>query len=145
VIILDTTVLIYSGGADHRLKAPCRALVTAITVGQVRATTTVEVIQEFCHVAARRAGRLEASQRAQNYSDLLGPLLQVGSEDLTDALGLFASVGSQLGSFDSVLAAVARRRRLPLVSADRGFGSVPGLDVLDPSSASFLEDCLAFG
>jgi len=145
VIVLDTTVLIYAGGTDHRLKAPCRALIAAITAGQVRAATTVEVVAEFCHVAVRRVGRLEASRRAQNYADLLQPLLQVSSDDLIDGLGLFASVGSQLGSFDSVLAAAVRRRRWALVSADRGFGAVPGLDLLDPASGSFLEDCLALG
>lgn len=145
MIVLDTTILVYSGGTDHPLRAPCRALVSAITAGQVRATTTVEVVQEFCHVAARRLGRPEASKRAQHHADLLNPLVSAEFDDLVDGLGLFALSGPQLGAFDAVLAAAARRRRLPLASADGRFGGVPGLEVLDPGSASFLEDCLRYG
>ena len=54
VIVLDTTVLAYAVGADHPLRAPCLRLVRAIAEGEVIATTTIEVIQEFAHAPARR-------------------------------------------------------------------------------------------
>ena len=44
MIVLDTTVLVYSVGSDHPLRAPCRSLIEAIGDGEIAATTTVEVI-----------------------------------------------------------------------------------------------------
>jgi predicted nucleic acid-binding protein len=42
-----------------------------------------------------------------------------------------------LGSFDCILAASCIRRSATLVSADRGFTVVPGLDHLDPATPEF--------
>ena len=58
MIVLDTTVLVYAKGAEHPLRAPCRELVERIAEGAVQATTSVEVIQEFVHIRARRFRRL---------------------------------------------------------------------------------------
>ncbi len=41
--VLDTTVLVYTIGAGHPLREPCRELIGAIAAGRVQATTTVEV------------------------------------------------------------------------------------------------------
>jgi predicted nucleic acid-binding protein len=54
MIVLDTTVLVYAKGAAHPLRDPCRRLLAAIIEREVQATTTVEAIQEFVHVRARR-------------------------------------------------------------------------------------------
>ena len=54
MIVLDTTVLVYAKGIDHPLRQPCRKLIDLIADGRIEATTTVEVIQEFVHVRARR-------------------------------------------------------------------------------------------
>lgn len=62
MIVLDTTVLIYAVGTEHRFRDPCRELIEAIRTGKVAATTTVEVIREFAHVRARRRGRSDAAE-----------------------------------------------------------------------------------
>ena len=54
MIVLDTTVLVYALGGEHALREPCQRLVEAVAEGRVEATTTVEVIQEFVRVRARR-------------------------------------------------------------------------------------------
>jgi predicted nucleic acid-binding protein len=61
VIVLDTTVLVYAVGDDHALRDPARAIVEAAEGGAVQATTTVEAIQEFVHVRARRRSRPDAA------------------------------------------------------------------------------------
>jgi predicted nucleic acid-binding protein len=63
VIVLDTTVLAYAVGSEH----PCRARIATLSLagGNVRATTTVEVLQEFAHVRARRRGREDAAALAR--------------------------------------------------------------------------------
>lgn len=133
MIVLDTTVLAYAVGSDHPLRAPCRAIVDAIGDGRVAATTTVEVLQEFLHVHARRGRREAAIEHARDYLRLLSPLREVHADDLEAALLLLAAHPS-LGAFDAVLAAVAMRTPPGvLVSADQGFAGVRGLRHVDPA------------
>jgi len=127
VIVLDTTVLVYAKGADHPLRDPCRELVRAVGDGAVAATTTVEVIQEFAHVRARRCSRQDAAQLARDFTELLSPLLIVGEGDLRAGMALFER-HEAVGAFDAVLAASAiAHGAAALVSADRTFAAISGL------------------
>ncbi len=144
MIILDTTILVYAVGTDHPLRAPCRELIELVRDGAVRATTTIEVIQEFTHVRSRRRSREEAALLAREYGRGLAPLVLLEPDDLFDGLELF-EVTDELGPFDAVLAATARRRGSGLASADRSFGRVTGLRHLDPGSPGFLDHARAAG
>jgi hypothetical protein len=144
MIVLDTTILVYGVGGEHPLREPCRELLTQVRDGIVRASTTVEVVQEFAHVRSRRRPRAEAAARARDYARGLSPLVRPDEEDVVGGLDLFAGVSS-LGPFDAVLAAAARRRGWALASADRSFGDVRGLAYLDPSSPTFLDEVRAAG
>jgi predicted nucleic acid-binding protein len=133
MIVLDTTVLAYAVGIDHSLREPCRRLLAAHGEGRLEATTTVEVIQEFAHIRARRTGRSEAVHLARQYAAAFS-LLVATPDDLEEGLGLFEH-SPALGAFDAVLAAIAIGRRAEaLVSADRAFASVPGLHWIDPAT-----------
>jgi len=137
MIVVDTTILVYAIGSDHPLAKPCRDLVRLISIGEVHATTTPEVIQELTHVRARRRDREDAIRVARDFAALLSPLLAVTAEDLDAGLDLFAR--TPLGAFDAVLAAAALRSGCELfVSADRAFAAVDGLLVGDPAAADFL-------
>jgi hypothetical protein len=124
VIILDTTVLVYAVGADHPFREPSQQLIRAIAGGTILATTTIEVIQEFAHVRARRRDLKDAAELARDYIELLSPLLIVEETDLREGLRLFGE-GTGLSSFDAVLAAVAHAAGAEaLVSADTGFSGI---------------------
>ncbi|MBV8084218.1 MAG: type II toxin-antitoxin system VapC family toxin, partial [Chloroflexi bacterium] len=125
MIVLDTTVLVDAVGADHPLLSPCRGLMELLRDGAVRATTTLEVVQEFTHVRARRRTGVEAAQRATEYARALRPLLRPDEDDLGTGLEVFAG-SAQLGPFDAVLAASAIRRGWALVAADRWFAHIAG-------------------
>jgi uncharacterized protein len=132
VIVFDTTVLLYAKGADHPLRDPARRLIAAVTDGEIEATTTAEVIQEFVHVRTRRRGRADAVALGGDYADLLSPLLTVTAEQLHRGLEIFARC-ERLGAFDAVLAAAAMSRGADaLVSADAAFGTVPALTHISP-------------
>lgn len=121
MIVLDTTVLVYAVGAGHPLCEPCRDLIRAIAAGSLSATTTVEVLQEFTHVRARRLDRDDAARLTRDYLDLLAPLLVVGENDLQEGLRLYTR-SDRLGAFDAVLAATAgRANAAAIVSADAAF------------------------
>jgi predicted nucleic acid-binding protein len=135
MIVLDTTVLVYAKGAEHPLRNPCRELVGAITDGEVQATTSVEVIQEFAHVRARRRGRHDAAATARDYAELLSPLLSVTREHLLQGLALFER-SERLGAFDSVLlAAAAGSGATALVSADTAFAEIGDITHIFPDHA----------
>jgi predicted nucleic acid-binding protein len=124
MIVLDTTVLVYAVGAEHPLRDPSRELLQAIADGAVDASTSVEVIQEFVHVRARRRGRGDAVAAGRDYAELLSPLLSVTREELQRGLELFEH-SEQLGTFDAVLAAAAiSGGASALVSADSGFATL---------------------
>ena len=108
MILLDTTVLVYAVGGEHPLREPCRRIVNEIGAGRLVATTTVEVIQEFAHVRARRRGRADARALALEFVALLSPLIQPAESDLARGLELFEHHDA-LGAFDGVLAAGYRR------------------------------------
>jgi uncharacterized protein len=131
VIVLDTTVLVYAVGDDHALRDPARAIVEAVESGSVQATTTVEAIQEFVHVRARRRDRADAAALGRAYATLLSPLLTPIEEQLVAGLRLFER-NEGLGAFDAVLAAAAMDAgAVALVSADRSFAGVRGLRWVD--------------
>jgi predicted nucleic acid-binding protein len=136
LILLDTTVLVYAVGGDHPLREPCRRIIKEVGAGTTAATTTVEVIQEFAHVRARRRGRAAASALSRQFIDLLSPLVQPEESDLIRGLDMFERHDA-LGSFDAILAAIVlgRDHLSGLMSADRAFSAIPGLIHLDPGSA----------
>ena len=134
MIVLDTTVLVYAVGADHPLREPCRQLIRAVADGTVLATTTVEVIQEFTHVRARRHDRKDAAALARDYIELLSPLLIAEETDLREGLRLYEEE-SGFGAFDAVLAAAAHAAGADaLVSADSGFADITAVHHVVPDA-----------
>jgi predicted nucleic acid-binding protein len=127
MIVLDATVLVYAKGTEHPLRDPSRRLIAAVANRELQATTTVEAIQEFVHVRARRRGRLDAVALGNDYSDLLSPLLTVTGDHLRHGLSIYEH-SEQLGAFDAVLAATALSAGAQaLVSADSAFAAIPSL------------------
>lgn len=134
MILLDTTVLVYAVGADHELRDPCRRIVQGVADGLIEAGTTVEVIQEFAHVRARRRSRTDAASLALEFVELLAPAVDVSADALRSGLRLFSD-HERLGAFDAVLASVATSRSVEaLVSADRAFAAVPGIRHVYPDA-----------
>ena len=134
MIVLDTTVLVYAVGADHPLREPCRQLIRAIADGTVLATTTVEVIQEFTYVRARRRDRKDAAALARDYIELLSPLLIVEETDLREGLRLYEEK-SGFGAFDAILAAAAHAAGADaLVSGDNGFADITAIQHVIPDA-----------
>jgi uncharacterized protein len=137
LIVVDTTVLAYAVGLPHPLKDPSERLLEAVSVGAVHATTSVEVIQQFAHVRARRFPRAEAAGTARRFARLLSPLLTPDEDALERGLSIFESTPA-LGSFDAILAATAiANDARALVSADGGFAAISELRHVMPGTAEF--------
>ena len=135
MILLDTAVLAYAVGEQHPRREPCRRIFAAQELGQLEARTTIEVIQEFAHVRARRRTRFDATAIARAYTNTLTPFA-TEMDDLLLGIDLFDRI-PPLGAFDAVLAATALNRQAEaLISADRAFGSVAGMRRVDPATSA---------
>jgi predicted nucleic acid-binding protein len=133
MIVLDTTVLIYAVGAEHPLREPCRSILAAHGEGRIEATTTIEVVQEFVHVRARRRSRSDAVTLARRFAEAFD-LIAISGDDLQLGLQLFEH-HPRIGAFDAVLAAAALTHGAEaLVSADQAFGAIPALPWMDPAA-----------
>jgi hypothetical protein len=130
---IDTNVFLYALGADHAHRAACQSIIELMANGRLSGESSVEVLQEFLHVRLRRAGdRPEALARAEELAVLCRPLHAFEPHDLRRALEL-ARRHEHLGARDAVHAATALNRGIDaIVSADRHFDGIPGLDRVDP-------------
>lgn len=135
MVILDSQILSYAVGEDHPLRRPCRRVLQAHYSGELAATTTVEVLQEFTHVRARRRSRSDAVALAHRFAKAFA-LLLTRPEDLDRGLHLF-QLYPPLGAFDAVLAAVAINQEAEaLLSGDQAFGLIPDLPWIDPATSA---------
>jgi len=133
VILLDTNVLMYAVGGEHPLKDPCRRLIDAHGAGRIELTTTLEVLQEFAHVWARRRPRDRTISMARLFAESL-TIVTTSEGDVDHGLELFVE-HPRLSVLDTVLAAVALHHNAEaLVSADRAFSAIPNLRHVDPAT-----------
>lgn len=115
-------------------EAAAARLLAAIRDGTVEATTTPEVVLEFAHVRARWRSREDAAGLAEDFADLLSPLLVIDESALRTGLGLFRR-HDRLGAFDAVLAAGALAvGATALTSADSAFADVEELRLVVPDA-----------
>lgn len=129
MILVDSNVPMYLVGAEHPNKGRARAAVErAIEAGE-RLVTDAEVLQEILHryVAIDRRDAIEACIGA-----LLGIVDETYPIEVEDVLRASAIVrSSRLAARDALHLAVMQRRGIARVlSFDRGFDSIPGVDRL---------------
>ena len=123
VIVLDTTVLVYAVGDDHELREPARrVVVTAVESGTAQATTTVEAIQEFVHVRARRRGAIRCRRARTRLRHASQPIASaVGGEPRRRPAAVRTRGGGRRVRRGAGLRPRSRRRPTRCVSADRSF------------------------
>ena len=130
--LLDTTVLLYAAGdPTHPLKRPAVEIVRRVAAGAVRATATLEILQEFMHVRAHRRTREDAAVWVERYAALLSPLVVVGEATMLRAAHEFARRPT-IGAFDTVLVAlVLEADDIELVTADRALLDLDDVPTVD--------------
>ncbi|HUF31907.1 MAG TPA: type II toxin-antitoxin system VapC family toxin [Acidimicrobiales bacterium] len=133
--LYDTAVFVYALGTGHRYRAPCRRLVRLAGDGLLVGDASVELVQELAHVRSRRGGdRRQAMADAHAAADLCR-LHAVEVADVRLALSLVAA-DDRLDVRDGIHAATALNRGIDtIVSPDRAFDAVVGLERIDPADA----------
>lgn len=131
MILVDSNIPMYLVGAAHPHKLDAqRLLESALSAGE-RLVTDAEVLQEITHHYAA-IGRRDAVQPA--FDAILGvvdDVLPIDRDDAVAAKDVLLRYDS-LSARDAVHAAVMRRHRIErIMTFDRGFDSLPGVERLD--------------
>ncbi|HEY7830248.1 MAG TPA: type II toxin-antitoxin system VapC family toxin [Solirubrobacteraceae bacterium] len=131
--LFDTAVFVYALGVEHRYREPCRAILREVQGGRVAAEASIELIHEFAYVHLRRAkDRADVVSAARTIARILS-LHTVEPRDMERALDLW-SEHKQLDVRDSIFAAQALNRGIEaILSPDRDFDGIPGLQRIDPA------------
>lgn len=134
--LFDTAVFLYARGQQHEYRAPCRDLVQRCADGVFAGEASVEMVQEFAHVLRRR-GLAGAAVRDESLAVASLCLIHdFGAPELHLALSLVATTPG-LGVRDAVHAATALRRGIGLIiSPDKAFDAISGLERVDPHEAA---------
>lgn len=133
--LFDTAVFVYARGQEHAYREPCRELVALARDGAVAGEASVELVQEFAHLLRRRGLSGSVIQEQSRAVAGLCLLHDFGEPELRLALNLVATTDG-LGMRDAVHAATALRRGIALVvSPDRAFDAITGLERVDPRDA----------
>lgn len=133
--LFDTSVFIYALGGEHPYRDPCRAVMDDGAQGLLSAEASVELIHEFAHVRCRRGvSRTTATKDALNIAGT-SRLHTVTPSDIERALQLWRE-HERLDMRDAIFAAQALNRGIDaILSPDRGFDGIPGLERIDPADA----------
>ena len=131
-IFIDANIPIYSGGRPHPLREPARAVLRFAAEAHGSFFTDAEVLQELLHYLSVRAGDA-GLDHVRDFAELMRgntePVLSSDVELATEFSGALAGLQSR----DLLHLAVMRRLGVTrIVSADRAFDAIPGVERLDP-------------
>lgn len=133
--LIDANIPMYVAGDAHPLKEPCTEILRLAAAYPQSMITDAEVLQEMLHryLAVRRwrQGRVVL----MGFAELMGGRTEpVYDRDVTRAAEL-ADTYPELGSRDLLHAAVMQRLGITrIISADRGFDRIAGIERLDPAN-----------
>ncbi len=132
--LFDTTVFVYAVGAPHPYREPCRAILQRAQANVRLGAAGVGVLHELAHITLRRTGnRTLARARAAQAGEICADVYECDRRDMDAALDLLVSHG-RLGVADAVTAATALNRGVgSVLSADRDFDGIPGIERVDPA------------
>lgn len=136
--LLDTTVFVYTLGGEHRYRDPCRAVLELCQERPVAPEASVGLLQELAHVLLRRPGPRAAALRHVRNAAMICRLHDFEVADVPLMMTLVES-HPEIAVRDAQFAATALNRGIPaIVSADRHFDGIPGLERIDPADGEAI-------
>jgi len=135
--LVDANVIVYSV-AGGRLQDPCLDLLEAVAASDVEGYCTVTIAEEVWHLEL--SGRIHGLEgQTDRVRTLFFPLLAVTHTALDHALAIAAGPDS-IGSNDRLHVGSCLEHGIGvIVSADRGFDQVEGIERIDPLEPDLIE------
>lgn len=134
LVFLDVNVPMYAAGEEHPYREACVWVLTQVAEGRLHVAIDSEIVQEILY----RYGELRrwsiAVTLATSLLDLVPTVYSVGLDDVRLAVELFEQYAPQgVKARDLIHVAVMRRHGLTrVISTDRHFDQVAGIERLDP-------------
>ena len=130
---VDANVPIYAAGRDHPYKAPCGLILGMVADSPETFITNAEVLQELLHRYLATDRWTLGREVVSSFAELMaGRIEPVHPQDVLLAAEM-ANEHQGVSARYLVHAAVMRRLQTGrIISADRDFDKVPGLERLDP-------------
>lgn len=133
--LYDTNVFVYALGREHPLRDSCKAILFRGRSGELRGEASADLIQEFAHQRYRQTHDRAAACRSARRVAQTCVLHALEPADVLRGLELFER-HPRLSGRDASFAAVALGRGIDaILSADRAFDELPGLERIDPADA----------
>lgn len=130
--LIDANIFIYAVGSPHSYKAPCRGVLRAIREGRIQAATNTEALQEVLHFYHGRGAVAFGATYVKRLLRTLPSVIEIDGRIIDRAASLVVS-HTALATRDLVHAAVVLEHGLEgIISADRGFDQIPGIQRFDP-------------
>jgi predicted nucleic acid-binding protein len=134
--LFDTGVFVYALGGPHPYREPCRIILREVQDRRLAAEASVELIHEFAYVRLRQVGSRADAARSANTVRRSCSLHVVEAHDIERAMDLW-SEHERLDMRDAIFAAQALNREIDaILSPDRGFDGIPGLERIDPTDTN---------
>ena len=133
-VFIDTNIPMYAAGASHPLKEPSQRVILAVAAGKLDAVTDTEVFQEILY---RYIHIKEVEKGFQVFDHfhriMVGRILPIEELDILKTREL-AEQYPFLSPRDLIHLAVMNHYRIKeIISTDKGFDNVPGIQRIPPS------------
>lgn len=133
-LFIDANVPIYAAGRPHPPKAPCAEVLALVAEHPQAFITDAEVLQELLHRYLALHLWSQGAEVFRLFGELMRGRVETVLVDDVEAAASLADRHPDLSARDLLHAAVMGRRSIRrLVSADRDFDRLAGIERLDPS------------
>lgn len=130
-VFIDSNIPMYWAGRDSEYKEPCRAVLEAAARGKIDCCTSSEVLQEILYRFWALRDIATGHAIFDGFLVVVSQVLPVGEEDVRMARKLQEKY--ELGPRDLIHAAVMLNNEVTtIVTADRDFDKIKGIERLDP-------------
>ncbi len=135
---IDANIPMYAAGSEHPLKAPCKSILEAIAQNKIMAVTDAEVLQEILHRYSALRRHEQGIDVCRTFLKVVPTVLPVTVADIHQAMDVIGRF-PRLQARDALHIAVMLRRSIShVITADRHFDGIPGIQRVDPVEASRL-------
>lgn len=136
-IFLDTNLPIYAGGRPHALKQPCREVLEVVASASDSFFTDAEVFQELLYRYTSQRDWICGRPIFEGFLQLMANRIEPVSIDDVTIAATMTNLSPSLSARDLIhLAVMQRVGATRIVTADRDFDVIAGVERLDPVDLS---------
>jgi uncharacterized protein len=141
--LFDTSVFVYALGGEHPYREPCQVIFHRLGDGLLAGEASLELIHEFTYVRRRQARGRDDAVRLARVIKRSCPMHAVSATDIERALDLWRE-HEGLDARDAIFAAQALNHDINVIlSPDRGFDGITGLQRIDPADTDAVASLTA--